>query len=80
MNRKFAFTALSLALILGGASGALAGGKKHNGAQAYAAAGGGTVSDPRQNKGGNHENWCDLDAQCNGWNAWLQDVGAGKLK
>jgi hypothetical protein len=79
MNRKFALTALSLALVLGGATGALAAGKKHNGAAAYAAASAGSVVDPRQNKGGNHETWCDLDAQCNGWNAWLQDVGAGKL-
>jgi hypothetical protein len=78
MNRTIAFTALSLALALGGASGAMAGGKKHNGHEAYAAAGG-SVSDPRQNKGGNHESWCDLDAQCNGWAAWLQDVSAGKL-
>ena len=46
MNRKFALTALSLALALGGATGALASGKKHNGAQAYAAAGG-SVADPR---------------------------------
>jgi hypothetical protein len=79
MNRKFALTALSLALVLGGATGALAAGKKHNGAQAYAAAGGGSVADPRVNKGANHESMCDIDPQCNGWNAWLQDVNAGKL-
>ncbi len=78
MNRKFASTALSFALVLGGATGALAAGKKHNGAAAYAAAGG-SVADPRQNKGGNHEAWCDVDAQCNGWNAWVKDVDAGKL-
>jgi len=81
MNRTIAFTALSLALLIGGASGALASGKKHNVArEAYASAGGGSVADPRVNKGGNHETWCDLDAQCNGWNAWLQDVNSGKLK
>ena len=79
MNRKIAFTALSLALVLGGASGAMAASKKHNAHEAYASAAGGTVSDPRQNKGSNHETWCDLDPQCNGWNAWLQDVSAGKL-
>jgi hypothetical protein len=79
MNRKIAFTALSLALVLGGASGAWAAGKKHSAHEAYAAAGGGPVADPRVNKGGNHETWCDLDPQCNGWNAWLQDVSAGKL-
>jgi hypothetical protein len=80
MNRKFAYTALSLALVLGGATGALAAGHKHNGAQAYASASGGSVTDPRQNKGANHETWCDMDAQCNGWNQWLADVNAGKLK
>jgi hypothetical protein len=79
MNRKFALTALSLALVLGGATGALASGKKHNGAAAYAAASAGSVADPRVNKGGNHESACDIDPQCNGWNAWLQDVAAGKL-
>jgi hypothetical protein len=81
MNRTFVFTALSLALVLGGASGAMAAGKKHSAHEAYASAGGAgaSVSDPRVNKGSNHEGWCDLDAQCNGWNAWLQDVNAGKL-
>jgi hypothetical protein len=79
MNRTIAFTALSLALVLGGASGAVAGGKKHSGHEAYAAVGGGGATDPRVNKGSNHETWCDLDAQCNGWNAWLADVSAGKL-
>jgi hypothetical protein len=79
MNRTIAFTALSLALALGGASGAMAAGKKHVAHEAYASAAGGNVTDPRVNKGSNHESWCDLDAQCNGWNAWLQDVSAGKL-
>jgi hypothetical protein len=78
MNRKIAFTALSVAIMLGGASGAWASGKKHAGHEAYAAAGG-SVADPRHNKGANHETWCDLDAQCNGWAAWLQDVSAGKM-
>ncbi len=81
MNCTIAFTALSLALLIGGASGAMASGKKHTVAhEAYASVGAGSVADPRVNKGGNHESWCDLDAQCNGWNAWLQDVNAGKLK
>jgi hypothetical protein len=67
--------------VLGGASAAMAGGKNHNGArQAYASGAGGSVGDPRQNKGGNHETWCDIDAQCNGWALWLQDVSTGKLK
>jgi|HubBroStandDraft_6_1064221.scaffolds.fasta_scaffold949416_2 hypothetical protein len=77
MNRKIAFTALSLAIVLGGASGALAAGKKHSGHEAYASAGG-TVADPRINKGSNHEGWCDMDAKCNGWAAWLQEVSEGK--
>jgi len=82
MNRTIAFTALSLVLVLGGASGAMAGGKKHSGAahEAYAADAGGKVADPRHNKGTNHEGWCDLNAQCNGWAEWLQDVHAGKMK
>jgi hypothetical protein len=79
MHRKIAFTALSLAIVFG-ASAAMAAGKKHNAAhEAYASGAGGPVADPRQNKGANHETWCDMDAQCNGWNAWLQDVSAGKL-
>jgi hypothetical protein len=79
MHRKIAFIALSLAIVFG-TSGAMAAGKKHNAAgEAYASGAGGPVADPRQNKGGNHESWCDVDAQCNGWNAWLQNVGAGKL-
>jgi hypothetical protein len=77
MNRNIAFTALSLALMLGGASGAMASGKKHSGHEAYASS---TVTDPRQNKGANHETWCDLDPQCNGWTLWLQEVSDGKLK
>ena len=79
MNRKIAFTALSLAIVLGGASGSFAADKKHSGHEAYASAGG-TTADPRQNKGDNHETWCDLNEQCNGWAAWLQDVKDGKLK
>jgi hypothetical protein len=74
MNRTIAFTALSLAIVLGGASGAVAAGKKHDEARhAYASGAGGQVSDPRHNpQGGNHPTWCDVDAQCNGWALWLQ--------
>jgi hypothetical protein len=79
MHRKIAITALSLAVVFG-VSTAMAAGKKHNAAhEAYASGAGVQVTDPRQNKGANHESWCDLDAQCNGWNAWLQDVSAGKM-
>jgi hypothetical protein len=78
MNRKIALTALSFAIVLGGATGAMAA-HKSTGHEAYASAGG-SGADPRQNKGANHESWCDLDAQCNGWALWLQNVGTGKLK
>ena len=80
MNCKFAYTALSLALVLGGATGALAASHKHNGAQAYAAASGGTVADPRQNKGSNHETWCDTTRSATAGTTWLLDINAGKLK
>jgi hypothetical protein len=57
----------------------LAAGKKHSGREANASATA-QVADPRVNKGGNHESWCDVDPQCNGWNEWLVDVNSGKLK
>jgi hypothetical protein len=78
MHRKIAVTALSLALVFG-ASVAMAAGKHSTARQAYASGAVGQVADPRLNKGANHETWCDMDAQCNGWNAWLQDVSAGKM-
>jgi hypothetical protein len=81
MHRKIAFTALSLAVVFG-ASAAMAAGKHSTARQAYASGesgAGASVADPRQNKGANHETWCDMDPQCNGWNAWLQDVTAGKM-
>jgi hypothetical protein len=77
MTRKIAFAALSLAIMLG-ASGAMAAGKKHSGHEAYASTSG-SVADPRQNKGANHETWCDLNEQCNGWAEWSKDVSEGKL-
>ncbi|HLH99035.1 MAG TPA: hypothetical protein VKW08_28325 [Xanthobacteraceae bacterium] len=84
MNHKIVLSALALALMFGGASGVMAAGKKHNGHEAYAAASAGNaatqVTDPRVNKGGNHENWCDVNPQCNGWNEWVQDVNSGKLQ
>jgi hypothetical protein len=80
MHRKIAYIALSLAIVCSSAAGAVAAGKKHTDARsAYASGAGVSVADPRQNKGANHESWCDLDAQCNGWNTWLQDVNAGKV-
>jgi hypothetical protein len=87
MNRKLAFTALSLAIVLGNASIAAAAAKKHTDAgQAYGAATGDkTLVDPRdaywaKRKGGGDQTWCDADAQCNGWADWLQAVSTGKLK
>jgi hypothetical protein len=78
MNQRIALSALALILVLGGSSGVLAAGKKHAGHEAFASAASATVPDPRVNKGGNHESWCDVDPQCNGWNEWLADVRAGK--
>jgi hypothetical protein len=78
MSRKIAFTALSLVVVLGGTSGAMAASKKHNeGRQAYGTA----VVDPRHaSQGGSHPTACDADPQCNGWALWLEEVSAGKLK
>jgi len=77
MDHKLALSALALALVLGGSSGALAGGKKPSGHEAFATA---AVADPRVNKGDRHETWCDVDPQCNGWNQWLEDVRTGKIQ
>jgi hypothetical protein len=87
MNRKIAFTALSLAIVLGSASGAMAAAKKHTDAgQAYgSAAGDKTLVDPRdaywaKRKAGNDTTWCDSDPKCNGWGEWEQAVISGKMK
>lgn len=86
MNRKTAFIALSLAIVLGGASGAMAAAKKHTDpGQAYGSAAGKTMVDPRdaywaKRKGGGDTTSCDADPACNGWGAWLQAVSSGKLK
>ena len=80
MDNKIVLSALALALVFGTCSSALAAGKKHNGSEANAAVTATQVSDPRANKGGSHEGWCDVDPQCNGWNEWVQDVNSGKLK
>lgn len=80
MDKKIVLSALALALVLGGASSVLAAGKKHSGHEAYASAATAQATDPRVNKGANHEGWCDIDPQCNGWNQWLIDVNSGKLK
>jgi hypothetical protein len=87
MNRKIAFIALSMAIAFGSASAAAAAAKKHTEAgQAYGSATGGkTMVDPRDaywasRKGGSDPTWCDADANCNGWNNWLQAVSTGRLK
>lgn len=80
MNRTLTMTALGVALALSTATGALASGKKPGvrATTAYAAA---TTADPRKlSPSGRHQGWCALDPSCNGWQEWLDDVHAGKLK
>jgi hypothetical protein len=70
MKSKLAFAALSLAIVLNGASVAVAGGKKE-------------VVDPRttaKSATKSKQGWCDIDPACNGWAQALQLAKAGKLK
>ncbi len=72
MNRTIAFAALSVAIVLGGTSAALAGHKHHHGAKAL-------PMDPRDAyqahaKGG----WCNINPACNGWDAYMQGIHAKK--
>jgi hypothetical protein len=74
MNRKLAFAALSLAIVMGSVFAAAAAEKKH-----------GALADPREaywakHKGGSNPTWCDSDPSCNGWGEWLGAVSAGKMK
>jgi hypothetical protein len=70
MRSTIAFTlALSFAL---SSTLAFAGGKKE-------------PADPRQNlvslakkSPGGRQNWCDIDPNCNGWNAWLAQKSGKK--
>jgi hypothetical protein len=71
MNSKIVFAALSLAIVLNGASAAFAGGKKGLVDPRT------TVTSAKKSKGGGQA-WCDIDPNCNGWNEWLQGVQAGK--
>jgi hypothetical protein len=86
MNRKIAFAALSLAIVLGSASAAAAAAKKNgNAGEAYGSAAGKTLTDPRdaywaKRKGGSDTTWCDSDPSCNGWGQWLEAVSSGKMK
>ena len=79
MNRTFVFTALALALVSAALAEPWRPARSRMARRGLRGRGRGSVADPRVNKGTNHEGWCDLDPQCNGWNAWLQDVNAGKL-
>jgi hypothetical protein len=68
MKSKIVFAALSLSLVLNGASVAMAGGKKE-------------LVDPRTTAKSftkSKQSWCDIDPKCNGWGEWLQGVQAGK--
>jgi hypothetical protein len=81
MIRTVAFAALSLAVVLGGASGAVAASKKAH--EAFASAG--TPVDPRdaylaKRKSNSFLTWCDADPSCNGWGDWARMVNAGKIK
>src|SRR5260221_4045400 len=87
MKRMTAFTALSVAIIVGSVSGAMAAAKKHTDAHlAYGSADGGkTLVDPRdaywaKRKSGGDMTWCDADEKCNGGADWVQAVSTGKLK
>jgi hypothetical protein len=74
MNRQVCLAALSLATALTGVAAAVAATHKHHEAQ---------ITDPRtahKPQGSNHQTWCDISAQCNGWDQWLDDVKEGKLK
>ena len=81
MMRTAAFAALSLAVVLGGASGAVA--KKAH--EAFASDSAGTPVDPRdayqsKRKSNSFLTWCDTDPSCNGWGEWQRLVSAGKIK
>jgi hypothetical protein len=74
MNSKIVLAALSLAILVDGASIAMAGGKKE-------------VADPRHSlislkkkSDGPWQSWCDIDANCNGWGQALNLANQGKLK
>jgi hypothetical protein len=74
MHRQICLAALSLAVAIGGVTAAVAAEHKHHA---------GPITDPRaayKPQGSNHETWCDINSQCNGWDQWLEDVKEGKLK
>jgi hypothetical protein len=78
MISKIALAALSLAIVLGGASGAMAGGKKTpQVADPRAAYLTSSEKAPRPN---GRQNFCDVDPNCNGWAAAEKLAQQGKLK
>jgi hypothetical protein len=73
MKSQICLAALSLAVALTGVTAAVAVPHKHREAP---------ITDPRKAykpQGSNHQTWCDISSQCNGWDKWLEDVGEGKL-
>jgi hypothetical protein len=78
MISKIAFAALSLAIVVGSASGAMAGGKKTpQAADPRAAYLTSSKEAPRPN---GRQNFCDVDPSCNGWTAAERLAHEGKLK
>jgi hypothetical protein len=76
MSSKITLAALSFAIALGGASTAMAGGKKApaDPRSAYLSS---SEKTPRPN---GRQNWCDIDPNCNGWGHALQLAQGGKIK
>ena len=76
MNSKIAFVALSLAIVLNGASAAIAGGKKApiDPRAAYLS------QSEKTHRANGRQNWCDTDPACNGWGQALQLSYAKKIK
>jgi hypothetical protein len=74
MNSKIVLAALSLALVLNGASIAMAGGKKETADPRHS-----LISLQKKSPTG-WQSWCDIDANCNGWAQALQLANQGKLK
>jgi hypothetical protein len=78
MITKIAFAALSLAIVLGSASGAMAGGKKTPQTADPRAAY--LISSDKTPRPNGRQNFCDVDPNCNGWAAAEKLAQQGKLK
>jgi hypothetical protein len=74
MQSKIAFAALSLAIVFGGVSVAMAGGKKEtvDPRQAYAA--------KKAEHPNGRQSWCDITPNCNGWSQAKELAQGGKIK